>query len=137
MKTKSKPPKPFGELEREWYQKLAKSGFVDIEDTANPERPLKQWHSRKFCSERSRIRQGQRKAYDEKISAFINSPSFHEICALIAQHWNNKLTPRKIKRLLELHRGGLSERKIAEKLKCGKKSVHLTLVKARQWMEVA
>jgi hypothetical protein len=35
-------------LEREWYEKLRESGFVDIEDTTTEERPLISWHNMRF-----------------------------------------------------------------------------------------
>ena len=34
--------------EKEWYAKLKKAGFEDIEDTSIKERPLKAWHSFKY-----------------------------------------------------------------------------------------
>lgn len=112
-------------------------GFQDIEDTSSPDRPLKEWHSRKFISDRSKARQVERENYNKMIDNFINSRSINEICTLITRHGNSALKPKEAKRILELHRDGLTERKIAEKIKCGKKCVHLTLEKARTWMKLA
>lgn len=38
----------FKELEREWYQKLAKEGFEDAEDASVEWRPMRAWHSFRF-----------------------------------------------------------------------------------------
>lgn len=132
------------DLQAEWYEKLqiAKSdeypdGFKDIEDTSNPDRPLKEWHSRRFRTERSRIRQEQQEQYDKQLSEFLNSNSIDEICSLIVQHGNSSISPKKVKKILDLHRNRISERNIAKKLRCGKKCVHITLKKAKTWMKVA
>lgn len=135
MKKGSKQ-KTFRELEAEWYGKLKKAGFVDIE-SANPGRPLNEWHSRKFCSERSRIRQEQRERYNRQIDDFINHNQLHEICELISNHGNSTVKPKTVKKILELHRNGKTERAIAKTVRRGKKCVHLTLKKAREWMRVA
>lgn len=125
------------DAENEWYAKLKANGFQDIEDTSKPDRPLKEWHSSKFTTERSRVRQLQRENYNRMIDNFINSRAINEICSLIVQHGNSTIRPREVKKILEFHRDGFTERKIAEELKVGKKCVHLTLVKARAWMKVA
>lgn len=121
----------------EWYAKLKANGFQDIEDVSKPDRPLKAWHSQIFCTERSRIRKLQRENYNRMIDNFINSRSINEICELIVEHGNSSIGPAKVKRILEDHRDGLSERKIAAKRRVGKKCVHLTLEKVRAWMKVA
>jgi hypothetical protein len=125
------------EYQDEWYAILKEEGFQDIEDVSNPGRPLKEWHSRKFTSERSRIRQAERENYNKMIDNFINARSINEICAIIVKHGGCVLEPREAKRILELHRDGLPERKIAAKIKVSKKCVHLTLEKARTWMKLA
>lgn len=136
MKKGSKT-KSLKELEKEWYAKLKKAGFQDIENTSQGDRPLKEWHSRKFCSERSRTRQGDREKYNRQIDDFINHQRIHEICVSISNHGNSTVTPNTVKKILELHRQGQTERVIAKKVKRGKKCVHLTLSKAREWMKVA
>lgn len=128
--------KPFKEIESEWYERLKIGGFQDIEDTSNPDRPLKEWHSKKFATERSRVRQAERENYNRMIDNFINSIGFGDICKLITRHGNSTLSPGDAKKILELHRNGWSQRKIANKLKCGKKCVHLTIDKAKIWMKL-
>ncbi len=131
-------PQTLKEAYAEWTPKLVASGFVDIEDVNHPERPLKEWHSRKFCTERSIERQADREKYDKQISDFLNSDPINEICSLIVSHGNSSIGPKKVKKILELHSiEGFSERKIAKEVKCGKKCVHTTLKKAKEWMKVA
>lgn len=136
MKRVRKGPS-FKELEAEWYERLAQSGFKDIESVKDPERPLKQFHSQKFSTEKSRARQVRRTEYNKRIDDFINSRDLSQICKSISQHGNSSVTPAAVKKILELHREGETERAIARKLKRGKKCVHLTLAKAREWMKVA
>ena len=134
---KQKCPKTFDELQAHWYQRLYDDGFRDIENVADPERPLKEWHSRKFASERSQIRQEEQERYQQRISDFLNSSHVDEICGLIVKHGNSSITPNKVKKILEFHRDGLTQRAIAKRLRCGKKCVHITLNKAKEWMKVA
>lgn len=137
MSKKQRKPQTLKELQAEWYAKAADSGFNDIEDVSHPDRPLKEWHSRKFLSDRSRLRQMERDKYNQQIDEFINAGKIDEICSLIVKHGNSSIGPKKVKRIIEFHRNGLPERTIAKKVRCGKKCVHLTLKKAREWMKVA
>lgn len=134
---KPKRIKTAKEIETEWYAKLKTAGFQDIEDTSKPDRPLKQWHSRKFISEKSMTRQAQRENYNKMIDNFINSRVINEICGLMTAHGNNVLKPEGAKKILELHRDGLPQRKIAQRMKISQKCVHHTLEKARTWMKLA
>lgn len=127
--------KSFKEIEQHWYSKL--KGFVDIEDTSNPDRPLKEWHSTKFTSDRSKVRQEQREKYNAKIAEFINSREINEICSLMVQHGNSSFGPKKLKKILELHNDGFTERAIAKKIRRSKNCIHKTLKKAKEWMKVA
>lgn len=132
------------ELEKEWYAKLKKTkckeypnGFQDIEDHSEPDRPLKAWHSKKFGTERSLERQANQAKYNKQIEDFLNHYRINEICRQIAEHGNSTVTPKTVKKILELHSDGKPEREIAKKVRRGKKCVHLTLSKAREWMKVA
>jgi hypothetical protein len=127
----------FNELEAFWYAKLESAGFRDAEDTSSPERPLKEWHSRKFIGDRARIRQAERERYDQKLAALLNGPEVMEICRLIADHGNKSIGPKRVQRIIEEHRAGLSERAIAKKVRCGRKCVAKTIAKTRQWMKLA
>lgn len=135
---KPKTPKTLKELQEIWYQKLRdKTDFVDIEDTTKPDRPLKEWHSSKFQTHRSKSRQAAREAYDKMMDRFLNSKSIDEICELIVKHGNSSIGPKKVKQILEFHRNGLTHRAISKKIKCGQKCVHITLRKAKAWMKLA
>ncbi len=107
--------KTFKEEEQEWYARLKASGFEDIENTSKPDRPLKDWHSTKFMSERSRIRQAEREEYDRMIENFLASSEINEICSIIVKHGRNTIGPKRAKNILELHVLGLPERKIAKR----------------------
>lgn len=133
---RSKREPTLAEVQAKFYARLKREGFEDIEDTSNPDRPLKEWHSRKFTSERSRIRQEQREKYNALIDSFINSSQIGEICRLMVKHGNSVLTPAKVREVLEMHGEGISERKIARQVKCSKFAVHSILVKIREWMKV-
>jgi hypothetical protein len=130
-------PRPFSEIQDEWYAKIKADGFEDIENHSHPDRPLKEWHSQKFLSQRSRIRQEERERYNEQIQDFLNYHHFDEICKLMVKHGNNTLTPKKVKTIIELHQAGLPQRKIAKKLRRSRWCVRLTLIKAQIWMKLA
>ncbi len=127
----------FNEIESFWYQALSASGFKDIESSLHPERPLKEWHSSKFLSDSSIIRQEQRERYNKKLDDFINKQEFGEICILMTKHGHNKARPEHVKDIMELHREGLSNRKIAKKIRKSRQVVQRTLKKAREWMKIA
>ncbi len=139
-----KRPKKFKELEAQFYSLLADTGFDDIEDVSQPDRPLKEWHSRKFCTRAARERQeyaierqASREKYEKQISDFLNAGQLEEICQVIVAHGRNSIDGNQVAEILELHRAGKSERAIAEKIGCGKDAVHRALKKARTWMQAA
>lgn len=126
----------FKNLEAYWYTRLKDFDFEDIENTSLPDRPLKTWHSTKYSSQRSRLRQGDREKYNQMLDSFINHYSFHEVCALISKPKKCSIRDEMVAEVLELHRGGLSERKIAKKLKKSKTAVNRILAKSREWMRI-
>lgn len=134
----------FRELEAEWYEKIRTkkskeypNGFRDIENTDDPDRPLKVYDNRHFQKPVIQKRQIAREAYNKRIDDFINHPEFEKICKSMTRHKNSALTPAKVKKILELHRDGATERSIAEKMDRSKNCVHLTIAKAQEWMKVA
>ncbi len=137
MNRKRVKKKSFKELEAEWYGRLKKEGFEDIENTSRPDRPLKEWHSRIFKSDAAQVRRARYEDYDWRLTSFINAPDINEICSLTVKHGNSSLEPKKVKRILELHHGGLTERTIAKKTKCSRDSINRILKKAKAWMKVA
>ena len=129
-------PKSLEETQRIWEQRLRKSGFVDIEDTTREGRPLKVWSSH-FQRPEILAKMAARIKYDEQMSAFLNTSGINKICDFLSAHGNSSISPAKRLKIIELHAQGLDEREIAKRLRCGKKCVHLTLVKMREWMKVA
>lgn len=126
----------FKQLQVEWYARLESEEFPEIEDTTHSERPLKEWHSRKFKSDQAKIRAMDRERYETQLSDFINSGDIDEICALIVRHGNCKLTPDQVKMVIEFHREGLSERKIAVRINQGRDVIYFTLKRAKAWMRL-
>lgn len=124
------------EIEAHWYAVLKTNGFEDIEDTSNPDRPLREWHSRKFLNESYRARHRETFKYFEQFDEFINNDTLYELCCLVAKHGNSTLWPEDVKDILDLHQDGWTERGIAREINRGKKCVHLTLKKAREWMKI-
>ena len=104
----------FKELEKRWYRKLEKRGFVDIEDTNQPDRPLKHWDSQRFQSlNRNQNFENPRRASQEFFGAAIDL--LQRVRKFKGKHY------RKIWRLFC---EGLSERDISQKAKIPKSTVH-------------
>lgn len=137
MKQRQIDARPLKDIETEWYQKLKADGFEDIEDIGLPDRPLIEYHSTKFCKASGQKKRARYEKYYDQFEAFLNSSSINDICELIVKHGNSSMGPKKVKKILQLHVGGLTERKIAAKVKCTRDCVHRTLKKAQDWMNVA
>jgi hypothetical protein len=121
----------------EWYAKLEAEKFPEIEYVWSRDESLKRYHGQDFQAEAAILRKEARERYNEQVTVFINHESLHEFCSLIAKHGNKTIGPKEVKRILEMHDQGWTERRIAEAIRRGKKCVHLTLKKAREWMKVA
>lgn len=128
--------KSFKQIEANWYELLNKTGFDDIEESQIPDRPLREWHSKRFQSETSIIRQAAHERYDECLDKLVNSEDFNEICELIVKHKNNSLNYFEAGCVIELHRQGLTNREIANRMGTTHTCVYFTLKKARSWMSL-
>lgn len=137
MKQRRIDTRPLKDIEAEWYLKLKAEGFEDIEDTSLPDRPLIEYHSTKFCKTAGQNKRARYEKYYNQFEAFLNSSSINEICELIVKHGNSSIGPQKVKKVLQLHVGGKTERRIAKEVKCSKDCVHRILKKAQEWMDVA
>ncbi len=109
--------KKFKELQQKWYAKLAKSGFVDAEDTKQEHVPLKAWHNFYFTRRYTPLTfEAKRKYFDTAAqwgaAHIFDSPKDKEI-------WS-------------LHCEGDSIREIEKKLKVYKDLVHSTIVRLRE-----
>lgn len=137
MKNKPRDERSFKDIEAEWYAKLNKDGFKDIEQIDKQDRPLLNYDSTHFIKPSVQARMSAREEYNKKIDSLINHRNFEKICKSITSHGNSSLTPNKVKAILELHRGGITERAIAQKIKRSQKCVHITIAKAQEWMKVS
>ena len=124
-----KGPRPPNDLVREWYAKL--EGFTDIEDE-NGE--LKAWHSVRFLQAGVLAQKARRSAYQLQIDNFANNPEFHEILKLIVKHGNSRFDARGIEYIWTMHRDAVTERRIAQEMKCSKSCIHFLLRRIRSWM---
>ena len=98
----------FKELEQRWYQKLEKSGFKDIEDTKNPYRPLKSWHSFRRVPG-AEITSNAKRDFFDLAWELIHTANFKK------KHY---------RKIWVLFCDGLSERQIARKVRLPKSTVH-------------
>lgn len=98
--------KDFKKLQKEWYEKIKKEGFVDAEDTENPHRPLKSWHSFKFY------------APDKNQKLYFISMDSAEEYYKRARHLlvDYKFDKEIHKRIWTLHSEGWSTRQIEKKI---------------------
>lgn len=126
----------FKDLEHEWYQVLKDSGYLDIEDTSNINRPLKEWHSFKMVSERFQEIKDDKSQYQRQIDEFYNHPSFPDICKTMVKHGNCKFEDWEVKLLWGLHVEGVTTRGISVHINRAKSSVHDILKGLREWMKL-
>lgn len=129
---------PFSELENFWYKKLKdETGFIDIENNQDPDRPLIEWHSFKFTSEETQNRKIKRTPYQIQIDLFANHPGFEDILAIIVNHGNSLFDEVGVKQIWDLHRQGITERGIAKEMHCSQSCIHFMLRRIREWMKLA
>jgi hypothetical protein len=69
-------PKTFNQLQEEWYAKLKKEGFEDIEQTDTKERLLKSWHSSYFHSRHNPHDFRHQEEYFRQATNFYHSHDF-------------------------------------------------------------
>lgn len=98
-------------LQKLWYNKLKDKGFVDIEDTSRPERPLKDWHGLWF---RKRVRKYGMDNLQAKVEYYRKASHL-----LNEQVFKNK----KHRAIWEMHCAGEGLRKIGTKFKMDKMAV--------------
>lgn len=124
----------FKEVQEKWYGKLAREGFSDIENTSNPDRPLKEWHSLK--AKRYQIIQANRTQYQKMIDDFINHPEFDQACRYLVKHGNSKFVVSEVKLIWELHVQGQTRRQIARRMGRCKGSIDNVIERFRAWMKL-
>lgn len=125
----------FKKLQEKWYKRLKNDGFTDIEDTAHPERPLKEWHSLKAKSKRYRRIQDTGQEYQEMIEDFFNHISFGEACRYVTRHGNCKFSSDHAREIWKMHIQGMTIRKIAKKMNKPRDTVFTLIIRFREWMK--
>ncbi len=105
----------FKSLQKKWYNKLAKDGFVDAEEYDSPREMLKRWHGKDFEAKDFVTIQASQ-AYYSEATEMLNWFEFD--CKEDKQLW-------------ELHANGSSVREIAKKLKKPKSTIHDAVLRLR------
>lgn len=140
----------FLEIQAEWYGKLAQEGFKDLEDTSNPERPLRRWSGTSWRMEYVGV-QGDI-VYHSK-NAFKNTspwpenpfryqedlfyhPDVLSICDSICKHGNHSLKPIQVKLILEYQLQGMTCRDIGIMLGIGYVTVFRVQKKILEWAKL-
>lgn len=121
----------YKKLRDQWYKKIAKTGFKDIEDIGSPREMLKRWDSTWF-----RNRPGSRsstKKYTEQSklpSIDGENPSVQKFNAIQeyyykAEHFLNafEFKSKKEKKYWDMHVKGLSAHEISRRCKASRKVV--------------
>lgn len=121
------------ELTTYWNKRLEESGFRDIEESDSS---LKEWHSFKFISISSQLRQSKRSGYQLQIDSFANDPQFTEILKLMVKHGNSRFSEVQVETIWTMHRDGLTERRIALEMNSTKSCIHFLLQRMKEWMNL-
>lgn len=134
---KAKRPLSYSELQAHWYERLKnETDFVEIENTTSPDRPLLEWHSFKFTSEKSRLQRHKQEAYQQRMDSFANSAEFREIIGLMVKHGNSKFGQDEVTLIWELHRASHTERGIANQMGCSQSCIHFMIKRLQSWMNL-
>lgn len=91
----------FKEIEREWYERLKKEGFEDIEYSGSPSKPLKQYASYYFIARTDPLSFESKQNYYQRASQFLHDYLFHS---------------DQEKKIWELHCEGKTLRQIAQSI---------------------
>lgn len=110
-------PKTLQQLKTIWYDKLAKSGFEDIEERNSPRQMLKRWHAADFRKRSTPETYIAKRDYFQQATEFLN--------------WYEFSGPRE-RKIWELHSEGATIREIAKKVRLKKDKVHRIIKKLRK-----
>lgn len=109
----------FKKLQKKWYDKLAKSGFQEIEDTNSPREMLKQWHNNYFRNKNRQLTFKEKETYFKNATWFLHSHVFETSLE---------------KRIWEAHSDGLSLSETATLLGCSKSRAFLVVKRLKEVM---
>lgn len=127
--------KSYKDLKDVWYKKLKAKGFEDIENTNNPNLPLKEWHALKANAKRYRRIKDTNSEYQRLIDNFINHPTFKEACDFVTRHGNSQFESHQAKTIWLFHTEGLTIRNIAMRMDVSKSPVQEIINRLREWMK--
>ena len=108
------------EIQEQWYEKLKKKGFNDIEDKHL--RILKKWTGStdlvdifKIQEPNEEIQSSWPETYFNKESEFLHNPNFIEICQDVFKHGNNAISATIMLHIWEGYCDGLSYRELEKR----------------------
>lgn len=126
----------FAEIQRKWYDILAKDHFPEIEDVSLPDRPLKKWSglngNNAAESDKTIHKDWPDNPYLPQQELLFH-PELTAICTIICKHGNNSLTAELIKKILEMHIQGMNCRRIGEVLGISYVTVFRAQKKLIEW----
>lgn len=93
--------KDFQKLQKKWYNKLARTGFKDVENVFVKGEPLKHWDSSEF------------QRYFSP-SSFSERQRYYELASQLLHDFKFKTSADKT--VWEMHTQGISQRQIAKKM---------------------
>lgn len=130
------PPKNLKEVEKKWYKKLKDSGFEDIENYKNPDKPLKSAHDYRVINNNYSIIKENEIQYQRAIDNFVNHPDFLLACKSMVKHGNCKFVLNEVKLIWEMHVEGKTRREMARRFGRSKGRIDAVIEGLRQWMKL-
>ena len=139
-------PKSFNQTQAEWYDRLERDGFVDIEDHTQEERPLKRCSG--FSMKRntldavisqppySPIISSWPESHRSKEDNFLNHSEFPNCCLSICKHGNNAVTAKNAELIWNHHADGHSTRTIERFTGIDHVTVFRVITRLTQWMNL-
>lgn len=138
----------------EWYDRLQREGFEDIEDHAHEDKPLKRWSGvpatvrsqdgRELVSIIDAFAHQEagtpiKSSFPEKRfvkeERLLNHADFDEICALVCRHGNHRLNQWQVRDIWERHLEGGTNRAIASAININHVTVYRCIASLTKWSE--
>lgn len=138
----------------EWYARLKKDGFEDIEDHSSDDKPLKRWSgiTATVPSEDGResisiidifahqehgipIQSSFPEKRFIKEERLLNRADFDDICGSVCGHRNHKLVSGQVREIWELYLEGETNRAIAKAININNVTVYRCIASLTKWAE--
>jgi hypothetical protein len=142
----SQTPKSFSQTQSEWYDRLEKSGFVDIEDHTQDGRPLKRWSGLSMKRNtldavitqpaESPIVSSWPESHLSRAEEFLDRPEFPELCESLCKHRNNAVTEKEAAVIWRMHSDGFSTRSIEAAIGIDHVTVFRMVRRLTEWMNL-